>query len=156
MSNKMGIFVIVCPIILANLLVTHFTVDSFRSLNGKIIAKGKWVFVLLIDSIRRASARHVEIELAMKAVVVKALARVTTSIAIELSRFRTGRRWKEDLERVFVVDIYVSKGMSEVLNGKIMIISSGQSDAITRARPILSAMSEKLYVFEGALGAGSM
>ncbi|THG16486.1 hypothetical protein TEA_001667 [Camellia sinensis var. sinensis] len=61
----------------------------------------------------------------------------------------------EDLERVFVVDIYVSKGMSEVLNGKIMIISSGQSDAITRARPILSAMSERLYVFEGALGAGS-
>ncbi|KAF5934239.1 hypothetical protein HYC85_030410 [Camellia sinensis] len=61
----------------------------------------------------------------------------------------------EGLERVFVVDIYVSKGMSEVLNGKIMIISSGQSDAITRARPILSAMSEKLYVFEGALGAGS-
>ncbi|KAI8019083.1 L-threonate dehydrogenase [Camellia lanceoleosa] len=60
----------------------------------------------------------------------------------------------EDLERVFVIDIYVSKGMSEVLNGKIMIISSGQSDAITRARPILSAMSEKLYVFEGALGAG--
>lgn len=37
---------------------------------------------------------------------------------------------------------------------KTKIISSGQSDAITRARPILSAMSEKLYVFEGALGAG--
>ncbi|CAL5445287.1 unnamed protein product [Camellia sinensis] len=65
------------------------------------------------------------------------------------------KRLTEGLERVFVVDIYVSKGMSEVLNGKIMIISSGQSDAITRARPILSAMSEKLYVFEGALGAGS-
>ncbi|CAL5405985.1 unnamed protein product [Camellia sinensis] len=38
---------------------------------------------------------------------------------------------------------------------RIFIISSGQSDAITRARPVLSAMSEKLYVFEGALGAGS-
>ncbi|CAL5401205.1 unnamed protein product [Camellia sinensis] len=48
-----------------------------------------------------------------------------------------------------------SVSMPEVLNGKIMIISSGQLDAITRARPILSAMSEKLYVFEGALGAGS-
>ncbi|CAL5349506.1 unnamed protein product [Camellia sinensis] len=47
-----------------------------------------------------------------------------------------------------------SVSMPEVLNGKIMIISSGQLDAITRARPILSAMSEKLYVFEGALGAG--
>ncbi|CAL5414352.1 unnamed protein product [Camellia sinensis] len=35
------------------------------------------------------------------------------------------------------------------------IISSRQSDAITRARPVLSAMSEKLYVFEGALGARS-
>ncbi|CAL5354582.1 unnamed protein product [Camellia sinensis] len=56
---------------------------------------------------------------------------------------------------VLCFDIYVSKGMPEVLNGKIMIISSGQLDAITRARPILSAMSEKLYVFEGALGAGS-
>ncbi|KAI7986264.1 L-threonate dehydrogenase [Camellia lanceoleosa] len=30
------------------------------------------------------------------------------------------KRLTEDLERVFVVDIYVSKGMSEVLNGKIM------------------------------------
>ncbi|CAL5327338.1 unnamed protein product [Camellia sinensis] len=41
-----------------------------------------------------------------------------------------------------------SVSMPEVLNGKIML------DAITRAHPILSAMSEKLYVFEGALGAG--
>ncbi|CAL5430398.1 unnamed protein product [Camellia sinensis] len=46
---------------------------------------------------------------------------------------------------------------SEILSIKLQkeIISSGQLDAITRARPILSAMSEKLYVFEGALGAGS-
>ncbi|CAL5350310.1 unnamed protein product [Camellia sinensis] len=31
------------------------------------------------------------------------------------------KRLTEDLERVFVVDIYVSKGMSEVLNGKITV-----------------------------------
>ncbi|XP_031269048.1 uncharacterized protein LOC116127534 [Pistacia vera] len=45
--------------------------------------------------------------------------------------------------------------MSEVLKGKVMITSSGRSNAIARARPFLSAMCEKLYVFEGEVGAGS-
>ncbi|CAB4281406.1 unnamed protein product [Prunus armeniaca] len=34
------------------------------------------------------------------------------------------------------------------------IASSGSSDAILKARPVLSAMCEKLYVFEGDVGAG--
>ncbi|KAL6963000.1 hypothetical protein U1Q18_052482 [Sarracenia purpurea var. burkii] len=58
-------------------------------------------------------------------------------------------------ERVFIVDIYAFRGMSEVSNGKIMMIASGGGDSITRARPILSAMCEKLFVFEGEHGAGS-
>ncbi|XP_059643268.1 uncharacterized protein LOC132285119 [Cornus florida] len=61
----------------------------------------------------------------------------------------------EDYGRTFIVDAYVSKGMSDVLNGKLMIISSGRSDSISRARPVLSATCDKLYVFEGELGAGS-
>ncbi|RVW52702.1 L-threonate dehydrogenase [Vitis vinifera] len=60
-----------------------------------------------------------------------------------------------DGEAAFLVDIYVSKGMSDSLNGKVMITSSGRSDAIARAQPILSAMCEKLYIFEGEVGAGS-
>ncbi|CAK9166229.1 unnamed protein product [Ilex paraguariensis] len=36
-----------------------------------------------------------------------------------------------------------------------MVISSGSSDSIASARPVLSAMCEKLYIFEGELGAGS-
>ncbi|KAL3375227.1 hypothetical protein AABB24_006623 [Solanum stoloniferum] len=55
----------------------------------------------------------------------------------------------------FIVDIYVSKAVSEVLNDKTMIISSGSSESIARAQPILSAMCAKLYTFEGELGAGS-
>ncbi|XP_074305068.1 uncharacterized protein LOC141639999 [Silene latifolia] len=54
-----------------------------------------------------------------------------------------------------VVDAYVSKGMSEDLKEKLMIVSSGKSNAITQAHPLLSAMCEKLYVFDGEIGAGS-
>uniref|UniRef100_A0A2N9EIJ8 3-hydroxyisobutyrate dehydrogenase n=1 Tax=Fagus sylvatica TaxID=28930 RepID=A0A2N9EIJ8_FAGSY len=60
-----------------------------------------------------------------------------------------------DGETAYLVDVYVSRGMSELLNGKVMITSSGKSDAIARARPFLSAMCEKLYIFEGEVGAGS-
>ncbi|KAK3440628.1 hypothetical protein EUGRSUZ_B00882 [Eucalyptus grandis] len=55
---------------------------------------------------------------------------------------------------VFVVDAYVSRGTFEHLSGKLVISSSGKSDAIAMARPILSAMSDKLYIFDGEIGAG--
>ncbi|KAK4567487.1 hypothetical protein RGQ29_003319 [Quercus rubra] len=65
------------------------------------------------------------------------------------------KRLTDDCETAYLVDLYVSRGMSELLDGKVMITSSGRSDAIARARPFLSAMCEKLYVFEGKVGAGS-
>ncbi|KAF8085500.1 hypothetical protein N665_0665s0010 [Sinapis alba] len=61
----------------------------------------------------------------------------------------------EGREHIFVVDAYVLKGMSELLDGKLMIIASGRSDSITRAQPYLTAMCQKLYTFEGEIGAGS-
>ncbi|PQQ15474.1 uncharacterized protein Pyn_28867 [Prunus yedoensis var. nudiflora] len=60
----------------------------------------------------------------------------------------------DDSETAYLVDVYATKGVSDGLNGKIMIASSGSSDAILKARPVLSAMCEKLYVFEGDVGAG--
>ncbi|KAF3437146.1 hypothetical protein FNV43_RR19899 [Rhamnella rubrinervis] len=65
------------------------------------------------------------------------------------------KSFTDECETACFVDVYVSKGMSEVFKDKIMITSSGRSDAIARARPVLSAMCEKLYVFEGDVGAGS-
>ncbi|GMN51270.1 hypothetical protein TIFTF001_020415 [Ficus carica] len=62
---------------------------------------------------------------------------------------------KDKYETAYFVDAYVAKGTSEVLDGKIMITSSGSSDAIAKAQPVLSAMCEKLYIFEGEVGAGS-
>ncbi|KAL9237723.1 hypothetical protein vseg_012239 [Gypsophila vaccaria] len=61
----------------------------------------------------------------------------------------------EEYEINGVIDAYVSKGRSEELNGKLMIIASGKSAAITKSHSLLSAMCEKLYVFEGDIGAGS-
>ncbi|XVF09451.1 hypothetical protein REPUB_Repub07fG0093700 [Reevesia pubescens] len=62
---------------------------------------------------------------------------------------------REDGLATSVVDAYVYKATSEDLNGKVVVISSGRSDAISKARPFLSAMCEKLYIFEGETGAGS-
>ncbi|KAL1214324.1 putative 3-hydroxyisobutyrate dehydrogenase [Cardamine amara subsp. amara] len=61
----------------------------------------------------------------------------------------------EDRDHIFVVDAYVLKGMSELLDGKLMIIASGRADSITRAQSYLTAMCQKLYTFEGEIGAGS-
>ncbi|KAL7099172.1 hypothetical protein ACP275_09G066400 [Erythranthe tilingii] len=61
----------------------------------------------------------------------------------------------EDYQMEVVVDMYALKAGSEVSNGKFVVISSGQSESTSRAQPILSAMSEKLIVFEGDIGAGS-
>ncbi|PON36984.1 Ketose-bisphosphate aldolase, class-II [Trema orientale] len=60
----------------------------------------------------------------------------------------------DEYEDAYFVDAYVAKGVSEELNGKITITSSGRSDATARAQPILSAMCEILYTFEGEVGAG--
>ncbi|AAF25989.1 F15H18.21 [Arabidopsis thaliana] len=50
----------------------------------------------------------------------------------------------EKREQIFVVDAYVLKGMSELLDGKLMKISLFHS-----------AMCQNLYTFEGEIGAGS-
>ncbi|KAJ6969985.1 hypothetical protein NC653_034524 [Populus alba x Populus x berolinensis] len=54
-----------------------------------------------------------------------------------------------------LIEAYVSRGFSEVLKGRTMITSSGRSEANAKAQPILSAMSEKLFTFEGEVGTGS-
>ncbi|KAJ8429860.1 hypothetical protein Cgig2_023097 [Carnegiea gigantea] len=68
---------------------------------------------------------------------------------------RLEKRLTEECEINSVVDAYVSRGMSEDLSGKIVIVSSGQSDAIARAQPVLSGMCEKIFVFDGEIGIGS-
>lgn len=65
------------------------------------------------------------------------------------------KRLTEEYGINVVVDAHICRGTSEDLDGKIVIISSGKTNATARARPFLSAMCEKLYVLEGEIGAGS-
>ncbi|KAG7597460.1 3-hydroxyisobutyrate dehydrogenase NAD-binding domain [Arabidopsis suecica] len=80
---------------------------------------------------------------------------VLSSTISTLQLQKLEKQLTENREQIFVVDAYVFKGMSELLDGKLMIIASGRSDSITRAQPYLTAMCQKLYTFEGEIGAGS-
>lgn len=65
------------------------------------------------------------------------------------------RRLGDEDSMAHLIEAYVSRGFSEVLKGRTMITSSGRSEANAKAQPILSAMSEKLFTFEGEVGTGS-
>ncbi|KAI9101613.1 hypothetical protein K1719_023857 [Acacia pycnantha] len=69
------------------------------------------------------------------------------------------RKLEKDITEIHgmtcIVDAYISRGRSEALDGKVIIASSGKSDSLARARPILSAMCEKLFTFDGEVGGGS-
>lgn len=54
-----------------------------------------------------------------------------------------------------IVDVYAFKGVSKSLNGKIVVVASGKQEAIAKAQPLLSEISEKLFIHEGELGVGS-
>ncbi|XP_020519523.1 uncharacterized protein LOC18428679 isoform X2 [Amborella trichopoda] len=56
---------------------------------------------------------------------------------------------------LFLVDVHVLQSVSEDSTGKIIVTASGKSNAIEKARPVLCAMSERLYVLEGRIGASS-
>ncbi|KAK4778790.1 hypothetical protein SAY86_006318 [Trapa natans] len=62
-------------------------------------------------------------------------------------------RLTEEGKVQFVVDTYVSKKTSDA--GKLLITCSGKLEAISRAQPILSAISDKLFIFDEEIGAGS-
>ncbi|XP_057547282.1 uncharacterized protein LOC130825855 isoform X2 [Amaranthus tricolor] len=76
-------------------------------------------------------------------------------VPAEVQRLEKRLTSKEEYGINAVVDAYITKNTSEDLNGRIMIISSGKSNAIASAHPVLSAMCVKLHVFEGEIGAGS-
>ncbi|KAI9380980.1 hypothetical protein POPTR_015G037000v4 [Populus trichocarpa] len=65
------------------------------------------------------------------------------------------KRLRDEDSMAHLIEAYVSRGFSEVLKGRTMITSSGRSEANAKAQPILSAMSEKLFTFEGEVGTGS-
>nr|GLL29350.1 uncharacterized protein LOC109165554 [Ipomoea trifida] len=135
-------------------------IDKFSKLGGKVCENpteaGKGVAALVIllshaDQVKDVVFGH---EGVLKGISKDAVIILHSTISpADVQKLNISL--KENYEIDFFVDMYVSKAVSEDLNGKLMIISSGGSESIYRAQPILSAMCGKLYTFEGELGAGS-
>lgn len=61
----------------------------------------------------------------------------------------------DEAGNLVLVGAQVLRGVSEPLKGKIFVIASGSQSAMQRARPVLSAISAKIYSFEGEVSTGS-
>ncbi|XP_024530101.1 uncharacterized protein LOC9660286 [Selaginella moellendorffii] len=57
--------------------------------------------------------------------------------------------------KLYLVDAPVSGGVARAANGTLTIMAAGSKVAFDKAMPVLSAMSEKLYIIDGGIGAGS-
>lgn len=56
---------------------------------------------------------------------------------------------------LFLVDAPVSGGFTRAASGTLTIMASGPTEALEKARLVLSAMSEKLFIVNSGIGAGS-
>ncbi|WOL06597.1 hypothetical protein Cni_G15331 [Canna indica] len=65
------------------------------------------------------------------------------------------KHFTEEAEDVVLVDAYIFSGVSEELNGKIIVVASGSESTNEKARPFFSAISEQNYFFHGEFGNGS-
>ncbi|KAE9467060.1 hypothetical protein C3L33_01030, partial [Rhododendron williamsianum] len=65
------------------------------------------------------------------------------------------RRLQNEHKDLKLVDAPVSGGVKRASMGTLTIMASGMDEALKHAGPVLSALSEKLYVIRGGCGAGS-
>ncbi|KZV41681.1 hypothetical protein F511_25504 [Dorcoceras hygrometricum] len=139
--------------------ISSSLMDGFSKLGGKkcsnLVDAGKGVHALVIlishvDQIKDIFYSYEGVLKGLQKDVIIILQ--TTIIPAQIEKLE--KSVTEDYQMAFV-DMYVSRAVSEVLNGKVMITYSGRSESISRAHPILSAMGEKVFCFDGEVGAGS-
>ncbi|ESQ34977.1 hypothetical protein EUTSA_v10006567mg [Eutrema salsugineum] len=136
-------------------LVEKFTeLGGYKSDSPADVGKGAAAVVVLLSHPDQIQDVIFGDEGVMKGLQKGAVLLLSSTIS-PLHLQKLEKQLTEDREQIFVVDAYVLKRMSELLDGKLMIIASGRSDSITRAQPYLNAMCQKVYTFEGEIGAGS-
>lgn len=155
----------------ASSLVRHgYSVQAFETSDSKIsellkfggircsspkdAARDVAALVVLISHVDQASDLFFGNEGALKGLDKDAIVILHSTISPSLVH-----QLEKDLAEIqgvtYIVDAYISRGRSEASDGKVIITSSGKSDSIKRAQPILSAMCEKLFTFVGEVGGGS-
>lgn len=66
------------------------------------------------------------------------------------------RTFKDNMGTICIVDAHIFDGFSEDSDEKIVvIIASGRHECLSKVQHVFSALSEKVYSFEGDVGAGS-
>uniref|UniRef100_A0A6M2EG47 Ketose-bisphosphate aldolase class-II family protein n=1 Tax=Populus davidiana TaxID=266767 RepID=A0A6M2EG47_9ROSI len=135
-------------------------VDKFLNLGGtrsaSLIEAGKEVaaLIVLISHVDQINDVFFGQQGVLKGLQKRALIILRSTILPSYIQNLERRLGDED-STAHLIEAYVSRGFSEVLKGRTMITSSGRSEANAKAQPILSAMSEKLFTFEGEVGTGS-
>ncbi|KAJ0109347.1 ketose-bisphosphate aldolase class-ii family protein [Diaporthe amygdali] len=76
-------------------------------------------------------------------------------VSPEFQEFLPSRITEAGRPDVKVVDCPVSGGTARAADGTLTIFASGETEALQKARGLLDAMSEKLYVIPGGTGAAS-
>ncbi|ONK66190.1 uncharacterized protein A4U43_C06F5120 [Asparagus officinalis] len=62
---------------------------------------------------------------------------------------------REKIGVASIVDAHVFEGFSQDSKEEIIVIASGRQESMQKVQPVLSAMSENVYIFVGDIGAGS-
>ncbi|KAJ6793144.1 Uncharacterized protein M6B38_111235 [Iris pallida] len=65
------------------------------------------------------------------------------------------KSFTDEVGPVLLVDAYIFQGYFEGSKEKIIVIASGSQEAVQKAHHVLSALSEKLYIFEDEVGTAS-
>ncbi|KAG1358749.1 putative oxidoreductase YgbJ [Cocos nucifera] len=85
-----------------------------------------------------------------------ATAMIVVASADEMTEVFFGKEGvvRDEAGHLVLVDAQIFQGVSEPLKGKNIVITSGSQIAMQRAQPVLSAISEKVFSFEGEVSVG--
>jgi ketose-bisphosphate aldolase len=138
----------------ASLIDNFSKLGGVRCVSAVDAVKGAKAVILLISSADQECNTESSHDGALKGVSKDTIIILhSTTSPTHLQKLEKSIR--EGSEINSIIEAYVSRGVSEVLNGKVTVVASGSSSSVSRAKPILNAMCDKLYTFEGEIGAGS-
>ncbi|CAI5998030.1 unnamed protein product [Closterium sp. NIES-64] len=117
-------------------------------------AKGAMVLVLMVTTAKQAEGALFGDEGALQALPPGAVVILSSTVPPEFARSlgtklsAQGKGWE-------MVDAPVSGGVARAADGTLTIMAAATPAALAKARPVLEAMSAKLYIVGDSPGAGS-
>ncbi|CAI5461050.1 unnamed protein product [Closterium sp. Yama58-4] len=117
-------------------------------------ANGAAVLVLMVTTAKQAEGALFGDQGALEALPPGAIVILCSTVPPEFAR-SLGTKLSEQGKGWEMVDAPVSGGVARAADGTLTIMAAATPAALTKARPVLEAMSAKLYVVGDTPGAGS-